>query len=79
MLRRKKLDSILSGFIKIQKQLEGYIEQVGNDLTANASRITDLGAERSELHYCRAKANTVSTNLSNLLGESYEKPTTNKT
>ena len=70
MLRRKKLDSILSGFTKIQKQLEGYTEQVDKDLTVNKDRIENLRTERAELEVCREKADTVYTNLGKLLGDS---------
>ena len=69
MLRRKKLDGILSGFTKIQKQLVAYNDQVAKDLDANKGAITALEDKREELKYCSSRASTVSANLSKLLGD----------
>lgn len=70
MLRRKKLDGILSGFTKIQKQLAAYNDQVAKDLVVNESAIAELEEKGLELEACSSRASTVSTNLSKLLGDS---------
>lgn len=69
MLRHKKLDGILSGFTKIQKQLVAYNDQVAKDLVANESAIAELEEKGLELEACSNKASTVSANLSKLLGD----------
>ncbi|MCK5237539.1 MAG: hypothetical protein KAR06_11240 [Deltaproteobacteria bacterium] len=65
----KKLSNILSGFTKIQKQLEAYTGQVAKDLIANRDKITVLESQRREMVDNRAKAEAVSANLSTLLGD----------
>lgn len=69
MLGRRNLDSILSGFTKIQKQLEGYTAQVVEDLGVNEIKIAQLEGTRRELREGAEKANKVYANLSKLLGE----------
>lgn len=69
MLKRKDLNSILSGFTKIQKKLEKYITQVGNDLSINSEKIVELENDRHYLNSQVSKANTVYANLNKLLGE----------
>ena len=69
MLFRKKLDGILSGFNKIQKDLEDYVEQGVEDLGVNEVKIALLESKRSELREGMEKANKVYANLSKLLGD----------
>ena len=69
MLGHKNLEGILSGFTKIQKQLEAYNVQVAKDLDVNSDRLAELENDRQVLEAQAAKADTVYANLSTLLGE----------
>jgi len=66
---RKKLDNILSGFTKIQKELDAYADQTLEDLGVNEIKIAQLEEKRGDMKLGIEKANTVSANLRNLLGE----------
>ncbi len=69
MLKRNKLDGILSGFTKIQKKLGAYISQVDKDVEAKGAEIVQLEATRGELRTEAVRANKVYDNLTKLLGE----------
>ncbi len=64
---RKKLDNILSTFTKVQKDLETYTMQCGEDLGVNEVKIANLEVKRKELKTGIEKANKVYANLNKLL------------
>lgn len=69
MIFRKKLDGILSGFNKIQKEIETFVVQGVEDLGVNEVKIALLEAKRAEMREGMEKANKVYANLSKLLGD----------
>jgi len=69
MIFKKKLGNILSGFNKIQKDLEGFVAQGVEDLGVNEVKIAQLESKRKDMREGMEKANKVYANLNKLLGD----------
>ena len=69
MLFKKNLDGILSGFTKIKKDLDLFIDQGQEDLGDNEVSIAQLEMKREELAESMTKALVVRDNISSIIGE----------